>query len=273
MNGQIVIEPPDNYHSVQALSKNMMDHIFTCPAKFKYEWDRMGQKREKASDTLLLGSLFHAMVLEPDNVAERYAVKRFSGTTKDGKSEAAEAGEKGITLVKADIWETCEGMAERVNALPLIRLAKASGDWTTEQSIYWEHDGIPCKARLDAVATIPGFGRCIIDLKNTLDASPEHIRKALLDFGYHRQAAWYREASSQVGQTAEGFVFVFCEKLAPFVTTVATVSEEAMNVALEEIRTGIELFKECSTSGEWPAYSSQVLSLDLPEWFMKRRVA
>ena len=272
MDVTVVRDQASTYHATKALSKSSMDDLLRCPAHFKATLDAMGEA-EKTTDAMLLGSVFHALVLEPDS--GDYAPKKNSGNTKAGKEEAAEAAEKGITLVTQTMWDQALCMAMSVRSHPLMETALSVDDWQAETSIYWtERDGMPCKARVDAIATIPGFGRCAIDLKSTTDASPDGISKHIYDYGYHRQAAWYQHALSLAGMECRRFIFLFVEKSAPYLCTAVTVAEPAMQMAMDEIRGALDLYEQCANAGIWPGYSTDIVTeVDLPAYAYKRIAA
>ena len=262
-------DSPETYFGKRDhLSNSGMKELLRCPARFKAMMDG---EEEKATPAMLLGSLFHAMTLEPDRVAEAYAVRNNPGNTKAGKEEAAAAAEKGITLIAPDMWEQAKAMAGSARNNPFLAAALKDENFSAESSIYWEQDGVPCKARLDGIAEIPGFGRCVIDLKSTTDASPDGISRHMWDFGYHRQAAWYSHAMAMVNQPAQAFVFVFVEKDAPYVSTAVTVADVAVGLAYDEIRTALRLYAECTASGVWPGYTTDIVTtIDLPAYAYRR---
>lgn len=251
------------------LSNSGIKELLRCPARFKAMMD--GEDEEKTTPALLLGSLFHAMTLEPERVPTTYAMRKNPGNTKAGKEEAAEAAEKGITLIAMDMWQQAAAMSESARRNPFLTTALAQDGFSAETSIYWEQDGVPCKARLDGIAEIPGFGLCVIDLKSTTDASPEGIARHMFDFGYHRQAAWYSHAMAMVNKPVQAFVFVFVEKDAPYVSTAITVAEDAIGLAHDEIRKALRLYKDCAASGIWPGYTSDIVTtVDLPAFAYRR---
>lgn len=267
-------EPPESYHAARAVSKSGMDKLRQAPAKFK-AWLDGGPEEE--TESLLFGSVFHCLALEPGEFGKRYAVKRFNGSTRAGKEEVAAAKAAGLELVPARIYESALAMAESVWNHPLIGQIMTAVDKRTETSIYWSEtvDGteIPCKARLDMLATVPGFGLVAVDLKSTDDASPEGLSRSVLKWGYHRQAVWYRRALRAVGMDSSVFVLVAVEKTAPHLVTAANVSEAAQQVGLEEIKDALGTYASCVKSGLWPGYVSEIIDLDLPEWAYKRRFA
>ena len=268
---RIVKDTPEVYHGTKALSNSGIREMLRCPARFKAMLDRMGTDAGTQTEVMLCGSVFHAMTLEPDAVAARYRRQEHCGNTKAGKEEAFSAREAGITLVKPDMWERCTAMSQAMRAHPLFAAARRADDFMAEVSVYWQEGTVPCKARIDAVASIPGFGPCIIDLKSTRDASPAAIEKSLYNFGYHRQAAWYRRALNAVGIYAPVFVLIFVEKDAPHVITAANVAESAQGEALEDIKLAVNTYKGCSSSGIWPGYTHEIVTeIGLPSWAYRR---
>ena len=262
-------EPPEIYHATRAISKSGMDKLRQAPAKFK-AW--MDGAAEEETGALLFGSVFHCLALEPGEFCKRYAVKRFNGSTKAGKEEAATAKAAELELVPTQIHNAALAMVESVLIHPLIGKLMTAKDKRTEVSIYWSEtvDGleIPCKARLDMLATVPGFGLVAVDLKST-----DGLARSILKWGYHRQAVWYRRALRAVGMDSSVFVLVAVEKTAPHLVTAANVSEAAQQVGLEEIKDALSTYATCAKSGIWPGYASEIIDLDLPEWAYKRRFA
>ncbi len=272
MEGMIIKEEQAAYYGRLALSNSGMGELLRCPAHLKAMLDRCGQD-DKTNDAFTAGSLLHCMVLEPSEVSSRYRVKVNRGNTKAGKEEAEKATEDGVQLVSQDMWETCSVMADAALRHPVMRSAHAAGDLRTEQSVYWTERGgtVPCKARVDALVTLPNYGLCAIDLKTTRDASLAAIEKSLYTYGYHRQAAWYLRGLRSAGMEVRAFLFLFVEKEPPYLTVATNISEGAQELALDEIRNCVDTFADCMASGIWPGYTeSPVIELDLPAWAYKR---
>ena len=271
----IVNDKDYEYHGKKALSNSSMGQLLKCPALFKQAIEDMDGEEHKRTPSLLFGQVFHAMVLEPKKVLSDFAMKQFNGTTKAGKEETAKAKEKGITLVPQDTWNAAKDMADVVNNHPLIKAAKKADDFKAETSVYWEHKtdtvNIPCKARIDGMATIKGLGLVLLDLKTTISAAPDDISRHIIEYGYHRQAAWYKHAVSIHGIIPESFVFLFVEKTPPYLCTAVTIAESAMELAYKDIQTALALYEECELSGNWRGYTDEIVTeVDLPEWVYKK---
>ena len=170
----------------------------------------------KASAALVTGSAAHALILEGEKVyAARYAVMPgVDRRTKDGKAEIAawlldNSNKTGITEA-VDKQVRAMGAAVRSNtdARRLLRNGKA------EQGIFWTDrtTHVACKAKLDYV-TPEGV---VVDLKTCGDATEDGFSRAVANFRYHVQAAFYRRAYREFfGGDLPAFRFIAVEKTAP----------------------------------------------------------
>ena len=270
MRGKIVKDSPEEYYGLRALSNSGMTELMRCPARFKTWMDRAGQG-EADTQALIFGRLLHCMVLEPEALESRYRAKLYNGNSKEGRAEIAEAKADGVELVPGKMWYDAHNMAFSLREHPVLKNAH---DKETEVSVYWtELDGVvPCKARVDMLATIPAFGPVAIDLKTTCDASIGELERSIVKYGYNRQAAWYLRGLRAAGRDVRAFIFLAVEKESPHVVTAFTVSEGAQELALADIRECVETFADCMASGIWPGYTtSPIVELDAPAWAYKRR--
>ena len=272
MSEAIMLKDTDaEYHAQKRISKSGMDKLLQCPAMFR-AWQSGAVEEDTPS--LRLGTLFHSLVLEPETVAEKYHVCEFSGTTKAGKAERAEAAAAGKRIITVAEWDTANGMADAVRKQPILKGIMASRERQTEMSVYWTEDvdGVPCecKARIDMLVTVPGIGPIAIDLKSSQSADPDTLGRKIMDYGYHRQAAWYQHALSQVGINISSFIFVFTEKTEPYIVTPATIADAAIAVGLEDCRKALEIYASCQRTGTWPCYTKEIINIDLPDWAYRK---
>lgn len=268
----IVKDEATEYHSRKALSNSGISRFLECPAKFQYFLSGMGKPDEKQTDAQLAGTLFHAMTLEPGKENLLFGRQQYSGNTKEGRAELADMRERGLTPVKGATWDMCRAMADSVLQTPPMAFAHNQAyDFMAEMSVYWEQDGLPCKARIDGYVTNNQGGMdYIIDLKSTTDASLRGIEKSIFKYGYHRQVAWYNHAARMAGLNPQGFVFIFVEKEPPYLATCVTLSEAAIGQAMSEIRDALGRIKDCWQSGSWPGYALETITeIDLPRWMQQ----
>ena len=142
----------------------------------------------------------------------------------------------------------------------------AFGEGKAQQSLYWQDPtfGIWCRARLDF---LPAGHNIIADYKTTRSAQPEHLQRAIWDYGYHCQAQWYL-AGVETLELMESprFRFVFQQKTPPYLVTCITPHDTALYWGEVQNRKARDLFARCLRDGEWPGYTDDIVTLDLPTW-------
>lgn len=266
----------EDYHAVAALSKSRMDALHKSPAHL------LAYLQEPHEDTAatILGTLTHTLAMEPELYPLRFrAFDDIRRNSKAGRAACEEAEAAHVTPITKETLAQAEAMAKALRGHPVAGGAFMAPGALFEVSVFWEEvvDGltIPCKARLDCLhRDLPGFGCMIVDLKKTRDASPGFMRRHMLDFRYHVQAAWYRRAVYMAeGLTSQGF-YLFCvEDCPPYLPGLYRVTEDAQAQALREIKGDMETLAECVKSGEWPGYPAEIVDLDLPAWAYKPKEA
>jgi hypothetical protein len=274
MNARIsTTDTPEQYHAVKAVSNSGIGLLLDCPARFK-AWRDGGV--EKETESMLHGNVFHCLSLEPEAFSSRYAKKHHSGTTKGGKAEKEEAERAGLVQVKIDMYHSASEMAGAVRNHKLIGALFRQPDAMREVSIYWLEtvSGIivPCKARIDWRGMF-GKSRVAIDLKSTTDASPEELKRSIYNYGYHRQGAWYQRALQAAGIDVDAFVLVAVEKEEPYIVTPTTIAEPAIQKGTDECNEALEIYAKCETENDWPCYTEEIITLDLPPYAYRSTIA
>jgi exodeoxyribonuclease VIII len=129
----------------------------------------------------------------------------------------------------------------------------------TEVMYHVDYNGVPLKAAIDGVA-----GDYLWDIKTTDDASPSGMLKAIRNYRYNLQAYWYRLVYElATGRRPLGFRFLFIEKEAPFACSICEVGPELMSWAIADFEKAVTLYKECTASGVWPAYTEEIQVIDI----------
>ena len=230
----------------------------------------------KETNSMRLGTFLHCGILEPEAIGNRYAVMPpyeldAENVTKDGKPSKATTTE----YYKAKRYEF-----ERVNEKKLIVtqsdydmltiIAKRMRDnercveWMaraeTEVSIVWEDDdtGLMCKARLDVISSI------IADLKSC--QSVKKFPSSIANYGYHRQAAHYRNGWGKLTGDVLPVGFIAVETSHPFPVNAALMSEEAIEVGSDETTATLRAIADAYESGEWSG-PSEPDKWCLPHWY------
>jgi exodeoxyribonuclease VIII len=256
--------PFDEYQSIDARNWSALKHMSKTPAHYQ----EAIQNPPTQSPAMLIGSAFHALVLEPDSFDDFYAVAPagIDRRTKAGKEAWAEfeASAAGKTILTADQDNTVRQMAAAVLRHPTAsRLLSMCGQ--RELSVTWtdEATGTPCKCRIDAYNKTNGL---VIDLKTTDDASPTAFSRTCAKYAYHGQAAYYLDGLANAGAYSSKFIFIVVEKSPPFAVAVFLCDKDMLDTGRLRYQECLRLHAECSAADNWPGYPEEVQTITLPIW-------
>ena len=135
-----------------------------------------------------------------------------------------------------------------------------------ERSAFAESDGLVLKSRFDI---LPRSGNIIADRKTCEKADLESVEKAMAQYEYYIQAAFYLRVANLLGLDRSAFVFIFVEKTPPYAVACYQPCDLLMNAAELIINRDLHLLKSCYASGKWPGYSEQITACGLPQYRMK----
>jgi hypothetical protein len=255
------------YRELPLINQSAIKHGLKSMAHMKAYIDG---KIKFSSDALSLGSLVHAVVLEEDILHDLYAVMpKIDRRTKAGKEQYAEflRINDDKTVCTQEDWDTAMAMRQAVWSHPASKsLLKRKGK--TEQSLTWRHPlGIDCKGRIDLL--LEGKGRqkpMIVDLKTTQDASPAGFARSVAKYGYHMQAAFYKDGMVHGADRNCGFAIIAVEKVEPYAVGVYILDDEALSQGRKDYEKVLTSWKDAVQSDTYPSYSDAPETLSLPEW-------
>lgn len=278
MSGLVITEPgiydltDDVYHADPvpggSLSNTEARRVLDCPAKYRWFKDHQEHKA-----TFEFGHAAHRVVL---GVGAEIVVCDFDDwRTKDARAARDEARAAGRSPVLASEWTTVAAMADAIKAHPIAsRLLTADGG-RSEQSMFWQDTDpftgrtVWLRGRLDRLPAIPTTtGRLIVcDYKTAASADAGSFSRSAANYGYHQQAAWYLDGTRALcGVDDPAFVFVVQEKDPPYLVNVIELDTTALDIGRARNRAAIERWIECTDSGVWPGYSTDVELVSLPRW-------
>lgn len=267
-----VVEDLDEaeYHAHAALSVSGAKKLLapSCPARFK--WERDNPPAPKA--VFDIGHAAHAAVLGVG--ADVVVVDAANWMTKAAKEARDQAYADGKTPLLAADAAAVEGMAAALRAHPKASALLDPDHGTPEVSLFWTDvaSTVQRRARLDWLPATDGGRLTIVDYKTCASAEPGKVRKAVADFGYHMQHAWYVDGAHAVGLAEDvGFRFVFQEKTPPYLITVVELDAEAVRVGRARNDEALRVFAECTEWDTWPGYADDVQVLSLPPWAQPRQ--
>ena len=254
------------YHGIQAMSAGGLKRMAQTPAHFfGIQLDADRPPPGEPTPSMANGTLVHCALFEPDTVADRYVVRPdgMVFTTKDGK---AWRDAQSKLIVDSVQMRAAKVQAANARALPEIAELLAEGEG--EVSAFWidEATGELCKCRPDWV-TPAGDGAILLDGKTCVDASPEGFGRAIWNFAYHLQAAWYSDGYALAsGLKVHGFVFVAVENAWPHMAAAYMLGDEVLEAARRENRQLLNLYAQCKRTNIWPGYAPGINLVELPRW-------
>lgn len=279
--------PFADYLAVPACSNSRLSHIHERSAAYcKYRLDGGGSQ----TDAMVLGVAAHAAVLEPGALERRCVV---AGQCEAVAKSSGERCKAQGSLFRDGGWycrvrghapppppdEPAETRAvltrEQFDSVLAIRESVWSHPRAAvlldsclrfEASAFWTDTltGLPCKARPDALGPA---GLCI-DLKVSAGARPSKFPRYCLDYGMHRQAAFYMDGLRELGKPVEEYRIVAVESTPPYEVVVYRLHPDALEIGRNEIAVLKATYAECARTGIWPGFSATDEDLMLPAWAM-----
>ena len=257
--------PIEEYHRHSSVSKSQLDQFAKSPAHYLSSLTTP----RKETPAMRIGSIFHGMILEPERV--RIAVAPVCDKrTNAGKAtwEAFCLENAGAEIVTADEGEMLNGMAASVRTHQAAS-ALLSGAGIAEGSCWWYDDqsGELCRCRPDFYRRDLGI---IVDLKTTKDASPAGFAKAIANYRYNIQNAFYLDGvEAATGDIVKGFVFVAVESSAPYCTAVYQLDMQGVEAGRVEYRRLLLDLADCRAAKKFPGYSDRIETISMPAWSIK----
>jgi hypothetical protein len=247
------------------------------PAHFHYE-RRHGRPDKGEFD---FGRAAHARVLGKGGdivVILGSGKDKNAWVTKETKAAVARARAAGKTPIRLRDNQIINEMADALRAHTLAGPLFGPDRGRAEQVVVWfdEIFEVWRRAMLDWHTWLPDGRLCIVDYKSTRNASPASFGKAVADYGYHQQDPWYCDgaiATGLAGDLPPAFLFVCQEKDPPYAVSVNELTEADREWGRLDNRRALQLYRDCSRAGQWPAYGDDVNPVCMPVWAIRQREA
>lgn len=249
----------------ESLSHSGMKTLMTrCPAKFRHDIDHGRKSKQEFEE----GKAAHAKVI---GTGAEVAVIDGNRNRNDVKAKIAEAEAAGKVVIDSSAERMIEGMAAALRAHPKAGEIFVPGRGHAERVVVWfdEEFGVYRRAMLDWSCILPDGRFAIVDYKSCRDggAHPVQVSKALWNFRYYTQDRFYSHGAEAVGLGEDPvFLFVFQEKEAPYLVTVAEVDPVAREWGDLAVRAGVRTYAECKAANHWPPYAEEIITVGLPSW-------
>jgi hypothetical protein len=218
---------------------------------------------------MTFGTAFHCALLEPKRFEKDYAICPDFGDCRKASNKEAKILWLETNIDKVTI--TAEEVETIIRMTGSALVHDAAAKWIddvefTEVSIIAENECVAVRSRLDGLTS----GRNIVDVKTTDDASPAAFAKSVWNYRYHVQNAFYVDNARRAGIDVDRMVFIAIEKDPPFAVAVYELDMASVGLGRKTYKRQLAEFAECQRFNHWPAYSSRVQTLSLPEWAFRK---
>ena len=247
----------DDYHKDREYeSSSSLKLYLKDPKEYHNRYILKLPREEKYKSAYDFGTYIHSLILEPEKVADEYAI--YEGATRRGNAykdfKAANAGK--IIITRSQFLQAqsiLEAYSENQIAVDIINRGKP------EQTLCTEIDGMKIKVRADYVR----HGQ-IIDVKTTGDATDKFtIGKTIARFDYDLSAALYVDAFSKYFDNEFDFFFLFINKMTNEIE-VLKASKKLLENGRRKYKKSIQLLKEARESGKY--FKEGIQEVDIPSW-------
>lgn len=256
--------PMSMYHNADlGWSKSSLDLVNKSMAHYFASQETPKEQ----TDAMLLGSAFHAAILQPSLYKSEYVLMpKIDRRTKAGKEEyqAFISESKGKTCIDSEQAATVEAMIKSVLEHPIASALFQNGE--AEQSFFWidETTGLKCKCRPDFLR----HDKLVVDLKTTSDASYNAFQRTIYSYRYHVQGAFFLDGIETVTKEKhEEFILVAVETTSPYNVAVYRLDSESIAAGANAYRANLHTVKtHVKTKNAWPGYPAIVQDMILPPW-------
>lgn len=224
----------DIYQSLDAYSRSDLMLMKKSAYHLRAKKERLYAAEEKETFSMILGELLHCLVLEPEEVVNRYiGMPNIDRRTKEGKAAYAEfmASADGKTVIDQKTFDIAGYMASNIIDQQIAKSALKG--CLIERSIVWHDDesGLDFKCRPDAYNPENGV---VVDLKTTKDASYRAMQGSSARYGYFLQAAMIREALQFYNMPFSKYLLICVENSEPYVYRPLIIGDAALDSGLAE---------------------------------------
>jgi len=274
-----------DYLDMPAVSASLLKTIITrCPKAAWYESWMNTEREHDTSKAMDAGTIAHGILLEGseagievidpnDHPAEKTGAIPSGWTNKSIKAARDAAREAGKIPILLDDYGTIKdmvGMArEFIESLrttePAIWTAFQPEGGESEVTMVWNDGETPCRIRPDRIAA---DRKLIVDYKTGGTSAEPGLwgRTQMVRMGYYTSAAFYLRGVKALCDVVPAYVWLVQEQEAPFLCSLVGLDPHAAELGARKIEYALSLWRQCITSGQWPAYPTRVCYPEIPTW-------
>ncbi len=256
------------YHAdLTHYSHSMLKVFRQSPALFEAYYVTKTLTRPEPTTAMMLGSLVHALVLEPAEFAGIYMVAEGCDSRRGNKWKSAvdAAMATGLEAVLPAQIEAARDMADAILRHP-VAAKLLTMDGVAEQPIRWESDDLSLKCKPDWLAD-SGEYLLNTDIKTSLNPAPDEFERQAYNLGYHRQAAHYEEGCYVEHDRPVKSVFIVVGNVQPHDVYTCQLDADYIRLGVYENTVTQAKLANCLRSGAWLAENqNELTTLNPPKW-------
>lgn len=266
----------ETYHSeTNYVSNSQLDEFRESVERYHGLFIAKTIERPAPTPAKMLGTLLHTCILEPGKEDERFLIQppgdgRTASVKEARQRVTTEARKTGMTIVTAEHWDTAKRMADAVHDRkrhPAICDAlEVPG--LCEQSVLVEGEFGKMKSRFDKIFDAGH----ILDLKTTRNVQPSAFGRDAVNYGYHRQAAFYEDVRDlAMGEGPGVFYHLAIWSEEPYDAILYEMDPVLKNIGRKENRALLAELQRRRQRNDWSPRYKGVQRLEAPAWAYKER--
>lgn len=252
------------YRAQTAIAGSDAKHILPPKTPSHYAAHMAGETKREQTRSMLLGTMSHLAVLEPNKLDAAFVEKPegIDFRTKEGKEWKAKVGT--TPILDADEARAVRGIRDSIANHKAAQDLLA--DTRSEVSVFGEsHSGLWIKGRIDALKS-----GAIVDVKTTsAGADANAFARQSFALNYHVSAAWYWYLATLNEMPPKAFYWVAVEVAPPYAVAVYEIHKDALQLGFRMMQDALALIARCEDENHWPGYGDEVHTLNLPPWAYK----
>lgn len=230
-----------------------------------------GSIEAESSEEMDFGELGHKLLLGKG--AEIVVAEDFENWKKDAAKEfrATHRAEGKIVCLPKTRDRAQAMVAAILKQLPAMGLGYITQDGQSEVCGFWKEGAAWCRFMADRLIIDEKKGRAEIwDWKTmSQSAHPRACAARIASMSYDLQRAHYIQGVQALRPDLAGRIthrFIFVETAPPFAVTPVDLDGEWATVGVSKFMRALAKWQECTASGIWPGYGTEVQRLEAPPW-------
>jgi hypothetical protein len=237
----------------------------------KSPWKWAHQVASQPTAAMNLGSVVHAITLEPDKVSEVFVVSEYdSFRTKEAREWRDQKAAEGLIVLSEKDYLAAAAMAHRATEELHRALGGDHVNYFVEQEVTGSINGVDVCGLIDVeVVPTDKAGVTLWDLKTCSSIGDERsLQRTIFDFGYHVQAALYCDLQSADTEFEPTFGFIFVETSVPYETTHIILDRDCILAGRAKYMELINKWAQLRDKplDEWPGSVERGIVMEPPSW-------